>query len=126
MEEHKRFKRPKSHTASLDGIVSDGRQLGMPVSRSYTPNRGESTPSIDNFIHRGEGFNPMRQAPRLLGQSPEGAEAAALFEQPIILDDAEPSSRKKATRRSKKAGRSVAARLTKILIALILLGGIYF
>ena len=124
MEEHKRFKRPKNSAVSLDGIVSDGRRLGDPVIQSYQPSRGGPTPSIDNYMQRAEGFNPMRQAPRLLGQTPEGAEAAAIFDQPIILDDEE-ESKKKPVHRRRRGLRFFVKRGLITVLTLLVAGGLF-
>jgi LCP family protein required for cell wall assembly len=125
MEEHKRFRRPKKPTVSLDGIVSDSRFLGEPAGRSYTPNRGAPTPSMDNFIRRAEGFNPMRQSPIMLGQTAQSAEAVAVLDQPIVLDDLEEVKPRRARHTKKRRLRFVIKRSIMALLALGFIGGLY-
>ena len=79
---------------SIDGIVSSGGQLGSPLTRSYQPNRGPATPSLDNIMHRADGFHTSRPAGSGLGQVAETSEAAALLDEPILLDD-QPAKKKK-------------------------------
>lgn len=122
-EEHKRFRRPKHRRASLDGIVSDGRLLGAPIDGVYRPSRDDQTPSLDNFIRRTEGFNPMRQAPSMLGQSPEAAEAVAVLDQPILLDDEELETTKKRHHRTKRLSKKFWLKRAALSLSVIVLIG---
>lgn len=126
MDEHKQFNRRKTHPASLDGIVSDGRKLGAPSHRSYQPNRGQATPSLDSFVSHPDGFYPMRQSQQRLGYSPEGAELDALLDEPITLDDQQGKKKKNKARNHHFAGRGFLKRASLTLFALILIGGAYF
>ncbi|MDB5160661.1 MAG: hypothetical protein JWO96_41 [Candidatus Saccharibacteria bacterium] len=124
MDEHKKFKRPPS-TASIDGFVSDGRILGVPAPKSYRPGN-EATPALGAYANKTDGFHPIRQAPRDVGHTPEAAEAGALLNDPIVLDDIDSNSRKR--RMSKKHPRGMR-RLKKaglVLASFIILGGAYF
>ena len=93
MDEHKKFKGAKKRPAPIDGIVSSGRQLGMPPG-AYRPTQRKTTPSIDSVWQKSDGFHAMRSGGQGLGQSPESLEAA-LLDEPIILDDSTVASKKK-------------------------------
>lgn len=126
MDKHKKLNKRKSPPASLDGIVSDGRGLGVPVSRSYQPNKRDKTPTLDNFIRRGDGFHPMRQSQQNLGYSPEDAEARALLEEPIVLDEIKDPKRKRRLGKKHHRVRKIIKRSGLGLAALILIAGAYF
>ncbi|MEX0881634.1 MAG: LCP family protein [Candidatus Saccharimonadales bacterium] len=97
--------------ASLDGFVTDGRRLGVPPNRSYQPNRGAPTPSLDDLHRRADGFHPMRQSPGgVAGTAAEQAEAEALLDEPIVLDNVGYDRRKDRLR-----GKIRRARLRKTL-----------
>lgn len=126
--ENKKSKRPH-HAASMDGFVSDGRQIGVIRSNSYQPNRQNSAPSLGNYVGKTDGFNPMRQAPRDLSHTPEAAETAALLSDTIVLDDFGPRQKKKtkkhphARRRTKRIILGAAGLV--ILLALYFVVKIY-
>src|SRR5205085_11992681 len=75
MDEHKNFASRPKRADSLDGFVSDGRQLGVPLPKSYSPNKAAPTPSLGNYLSRTDGFHPLRSGPRPLGATPETDEA---------------------------------------------------
>lgn len=120
--QHKRLKR----SASIDGIVSDGRQLGVPSHRTYQPNNTRNTPTLDAFTRRSDGFHALRQSPHSLGQSPEAAEASALLDEPIILDDALPKGRKRYFGHKHPRRRKIIKRTFLAFGAVILMAGAYF
>ncbi|MBI5906925.1 LCP family protein [Candidatus Saccharibacteria bacterium] len=91
MREHKKFQGPK-RPASIDGMVSDGRRLGVPTHRSYQPDRGVATPSLDSLVRREEGFHPIRQSTS--GSLNELPDDEAILNEPIVLDDQGDKSRK--------------------------------
>src|SRR3990167_10803402 len=99
MEKKKSGKRA-NRQPSIDGIVGDSRQLGAPTHRSYQPSRDKKTPTLDNFIRREDGFHPFRQSQGPLGETEaEEAEKDALLDEPIILDEEEPSKKKRDWRK---------------------------
>lgn len=107
---------------SIDGFVTDGRRLGVPPNRSYQPSRGAQTPSLDDITRRADGFHAMRQSPGGIGgTAAEQAEADALLDEPIALDDIGYEKRK-----DKFRGRYRRARLRKVLkrTALVLLAAL--
>lgn len=134
MNEHKKFKGPSRTTASIDGIISDGRRLGVPVHRSYQPGKDPATPAMGVIDKRNDGFHVLRQSPHRLGQSAEAAEADALLDEPIILDDVEPNTgkNKKKDKNQHYFGskpsrlRTVVKRSALTLLALFLIGVGYF
>jgi polyisoprenyl-teichoic acid--peptidoglycan teichoic acid transferase len=119
MDQHKKPNRPR-RDGSLDGFVSDGRQLGAP-SRSYHPSRG-GTPNLGTYINRTDGFHPIRQGSQSLGQTPE-ADEAALLSEPIVLDDFGGSKKKQ---RKHPTARRRLKRTFITLAAFVLLVGAYF
>ncbi len=124
MEDNKKFQRPHK-AASLDGFISDGRIIGAPLNRSYTPSRGSSTPTLGASNAKVDGFAPMRQAPRALGQSPESVEAEALLNEPIVLDgDFETVKKRKAKKNPR--GRRRLKRTGLVLASLLIVGMSYF
>lgn len=126
MDRHKKFKRPEKPSGSIDGMISDGRQLGRPAHHSYQPNRETRTPTLDNFIRREEGFHPMRQSQHGLGSSPETLETEALLDEPIVLDDAKKGKINHKTKSRRPRLRKTLKRASLILGALVLIGGAYF
>lgn len=123
MDNHKKFKKPDRRPGSLDGIVTDGRQLGVPAHRSYQPSRERTTPSLDNLISRRDGFHPLRQSQQSLGTLAEQAEKDVLLNEPIVLDG--PADGKKHKKRRPRV-RKVLKRAGLVLAATVLIGGGYF
>src|SRR5438105_7382540 len=115
MDQNKNFKRSRGRPASIDGIISDGRSLGVPTSNSYQPDRNQPTPSLGEFVGRTDGFQPIRQSPHSLGGTPESAETEALLDEPIILDDV-PERKAKKERYFRRL--SLRRRLKKTALAL--------
>src|SRR4051794_16808849 len=124
MDERKNFKRPHPKAASLDGFVSDGRQLGAPLARSYQPNREAPTPVLGIYTTGVDGFNPIRQAPRDISHTPEATEAEALLNEPIILEEDHTKKKKKARKHPRARGR--LKRSVVVLLSLIFLFAGYF
>jgi LCP family protein required for cell wall assembly len=126
MSDSQKPKRPKHISASIDGIVSDGRQLGAPVPKAYQPKHGRTTPTLDAFVHRKDGFHAMRQSPHSLGQSPEIDETEALLNEPIVLDDEEIKGRKRRFGRKHPTRRKILKRSSLVFGSLVLLAAAYF
>lgn len=123
MEKHKKFK-GQHKAASLDGFVSDGRQLGMPINQSYKPGKeGAVQASLGNYGSKIDGFHPIRQAPRELSSTPEAEEKEALLNEPIVLEDFGSGSRKK---RKHPRARRRAKRVMLGLASLVILVSAYF
>lgn len=96
---------------SIDGFVTDSRRLGTYSSRTYQPSGERPAPTLDDFVHRSDGFHTTRQSPGGLGGSTaEVAEQDALLDEPIVLDDIEHDRRK-----SKLHGKIRRTRLRKVL-----------
>jgi LCP family protein required for cell wall assembly len=113
--ENKKFKGPHK-AASLDGFVSDGRQLGAPIAKSYQPNQS-SSPNLGSYASKTDGFHPIRQAPRDLSHTPEEDEVALLNE-PIVLEDFGGKRRKKTRKHphARRRAKRVALGLTSLII----------
>lgn len=130
MDKHKDSKKRSHAVSSLDGVISDGRRLGMPAPRSYQPNRERQTPVLGDSAPKGDGFYPIRQSAYSLGQEPKAAEAEPfLMDNPIMLDEVPVEKKKKRKLRHKaKPGRRrkiIKRTILLILTALMILAG-YF
>ncbi len=131
MNEHKKLVRPQRRTAFIDGIVTDGRRLGVPTHRSYQPGQLAGQASIDSTKARADGFHPLRQSPGGLGASPAEAQEKSLLDEPIILDDIPDTPAKKRHKTRGRGGkghktRKVIKRTILGLMTLILITGGYF
>ncbi len=125
MDDHKKHKKPRIGGGSLDGFVSDGRQLGVALPKSYQPGVA-ATPSLGSYSGQTDGFHPIRQAPREVSHTPEADEAAALLNEPIVLDeDFSKKKRRKANRKHPQARRRLK-RGVVVLLALIFIAAGYF
>jgi LCP family protein required for cell wall assembly len=91
MEKHRRPRWGHSHSPSIDGMVRSGRTLGV-QPRSYQPNKGQATPTLDNLGGRTDGFYPAQQTARSGDQAE--ADEAQLLDEPIQLDHIEARKRK--------------------------------
>jgi len=118
-------KHPRSHRTSVDGFVSDGRVLGMPI-KSYRPVKN-SAEGLGNYHSKSDGFHPMRQAPREMGHTPEAAEVDALLNEPIVLDDkADKQDKKRRFAKKHPKTRKGLKRAMLAVLALLIIGGAYF
>lgn len=120
MDEHKSFRRPKRYSASIDGIISSGRQLG---SLDSGPRRDSQVVNLSEQASRQDGFYPTRSSGASLGFSP-AADEAALLDEPIILDDLPQTPKKKRRFSIKRIPFwSSASRVKKaaILVAVLVL-----
>ena len=131
MNEHKKFGKPAHRPASLDGMVTDGRRLGVPLTRAYQPGKSSAAPTVGGRDHRADGFHAMRQSQHAASSTPEAAEANALSDEPIILDDSPKKGKKDkkqkhyyGNRRSR--ARTVLKRGALTLLVLMLAGAGYF
>jgi LCP family protein required for cell wall assembly len=123
MDKNGKYKGPNHHLASVDGIVSGGRSLGGYAGQPYQPNRAQPAPTLDNLVRRDDGFHSRKPHVRAFGQSPEIAEAEALLDEPIVLDDEEIKTKK---RRKHPTRRRTLKRISLVLLSLILIGGAFF
>lgn len=126
MDEHKKYERRTSAPGSLDGMVSDGRQLGVPAHRAYQPNKQGDGPSLDNFIRREDGFQPIRQSELALGKEPKETRSSALMDEPIVLDDIKRDKKKRRLQRKSGRSKKFLKRAALTMMALVLIGGGYF
>lgn len=124
MDEHKNFKKRRAGAGSLDGFVSDGRQLGVSSPKSYQPGVS-ATPSLGSYVNKSDGFHPIRQAPREVSHTPEAQEAEALLNEPIVLDDDFSNKKRRLARRHPRTRRRIK-RGVVVVLALIFIGAGYF
>jgi len=89
MSKHKKLQ-GSGRPASIDGMVSGNRELGASAHRSYQPNRGAETPSLDVVSNRDDGFHPMRTGT----DTPIGDDDLSLLDEPIVLEDEDPKTAK--------------------------------
>lgn len=124
MEKHRRPKRGPNAPPSIDGMVPSGRSLGVPVTRSYQPNKAQPTSTLGNFSGQIDGFYPAQQTAR--GSDPVEAHEAHLLDEPIVLDHIETKKRKqKFWQRHSKLKKGIKRTVLAFMI-LILAGGAYF
>lgn len=110
---------------SIDGFVRSGRNLGVPVSRSYQPNREKPTPTLGNFNSKVDGFYPTQQTAR--GADRAETQEAQLLDEPIVLDHIEEKKRRKLKfwQRHLKLKKFIK-RTALTAMMLVLAGGAYF
>ncbi len=138
MNRHIRHKRPSHRSASIDGIVTDGRRLGVPTHRSYQPNaKIPAAVSLGQNRQAQDGFHPMRQSPGGIGvlekpnvHTPE-ADEEALLDEPIVLDDipdttGERGKKKKSKHKSGSRWKTITKRTVIGLMSLLIIVGAYF
>ncbi len=125
--DHKNKKGPQKKAASIDGFVSNNPQIGLKSNHSYQPNRGQATPSLGSYVGSSDGFHTQKATPYGVGHAGEMAEAEALLDEPIILDDIEEDRKKKHYFGSKHPRlRKFTKRAGMTLMALILIGVAFF
>lgn len=133
MQRHKKFDGPKRSSVPIDGIVTDGRRLGVPTHRSYRPG-GASLPRGSNRPQQTiaqDGFYAFKQSSGGLGASDENKEAA-LLDEPIVLDDIPDTVQEKSRFNRKKKirshgrsrGRTILKRSVITLMALLIVVGV--
>ncbi|OVE79118.1 hypothetical protein BVY00_01255 [bacterium G20] len=124
MRNNKHKKRAAASRRSIDGIVSDGRRLGVPSAAPFHPHQSQQADSLGGNLHRAEGFHPMRPGSGNLGVVTATAEADLLLDEPIVLDEQSVGETKKTGLRQRlsKIGLKKAA-LT--ILALFLVMGLY-
>lgn len=122
MEEHKKFGGPKKRPPSIDGIMSGGRQLGVPISRSYQPSNRPFIPTLGQTASQGDGFHPLRVAPGGLG-SPESDESA-LLDEPIVLDQTSVAKKRHYFGQPRpKAQRILKRGILAVVVFFLMIGG---
>ncbi|HVX58489.1 MAG TPA: LCP family protein [Candidatus Saccharimonadales bacterium] len=128
MNRHKKFNGSAS-TARIDGFVSGGRQLGVPLAQPR-PLRKQPKAlepiTLGSATRRMDGFYTAR--PKLntaVTKEPE-IEESALLDEPIILDDTKPPFSKRYFGRAHPKLHLILKRGSLALLALILIGGAYF
>ena len=124
MHEHKKFKGRKNRRASIDGIISDGRRLGMPEGGLQPSKREKQAIGLGGIASQVEGFHPMRATTQGLGELVDNPVGLGLDE-PIVLD--EPTKKKKrfSFKLHKPKSRTVLKRGGLVLAALVLIIGGY-
>lgn len=125
MDKHKRQGGP-SKRAYLDGFVSDGRALGIPPPRPHHPQPAQpASPQLGASDRRLDGFHPIRQAPRDISHTPETAEAEALLNEPIVLNDDFSSPHRRRAKKHPHARRRLK-KASLLIGAFLIVGAAYF
>jgi LCP family protein required for cell wall assembly len=125
MEKHKNHW-GRRKPASIDGIVQNGRILGVPTNSSYQPVKQGPAPTLDNFNRRTDGFIPAREAMPARPLDASEAHEAELLDEPIVLDHIEERKRKlRFWQRHVKLKRRIK-RTAFVFTVLILAAGGYF
>ena len=122
MRDKKHPKRPSLGRRSIDGIVSDGRRLGVPSAAPFHPH--SQTDALGGSLRRAEGFHPMRSGSGSIGVAAASAESSLLLDEPIVLDETALGKKERKTTRFslRKIGLKQAA-LT--LLAIFLAGALF-
>jgi LCP family protein required for cell wall assembly len=124
MTKPKKFRRPKHSPASIDGVIVGSRGLGTQTVGSYQPKRGQQMPSIGDTMRRSDGFHASRQSPDSLGHGGvEAAEAQALLDEPIMLDDDSGKQKKHYFGHKHPRVRRYFKRGSLLILALIIVVG---
>lgn len=109
---------------SIDGMVRSGRNLGVPASRSYQPNKDKPTPTLGNFTAKTDGFYPARQTARGSDRAEEAE--AQLLDEPIVLDHIPEKKRKIRYWQRHHKLKKIIKRTVLTAMVIILAGGAYF
>lgn len=125
MDQYKNFKKRSTGSGSLDGFVSDGRQLGVSTSKSYRPAINE-TSNLGAYSNKIDGFHPIRQAPREMSHTPEDIETAALNDPIILSEDFTNKNKKRDKKRKHPRARRRLKRGIVVGLALIFIVAGYF
>ena len=123
MSPRKDAKKAAKRSASIDGIVSDGRILGEPIRRVYKGGKKAANVTLGQAAKLADGFHPMRQSPGGLGQTDKNDGFEALEDDPIILGEEAKKGRLSGKRPKAK---TFLKHLWLALVAFLLVGGIYF
>jgi LCP family protein required for cell wall assembly len=105
--------------------VRSGRNLGVPSSRSYQPNRERQAAALGNYRAKTDGFYAAQQTAR--GADRAEAEESQLLDEPIVLDHIEEKKHRKLKfwQRHIKLKKFIK-RTALACTVLILAGGAYF
>ncbi len=111
---------------SIDGIVSDNRRLGVSAT-PFHPQMNRPAGSLGSNLGRAEGFHPMRSGSGSIGVVATPAEVSLVIDEPVVLDDTVLGRGDKKSRPGLRLfkGRLGFKRITLILVALLLAGGLY-
>lgn len=138
MENFRKHKTPQKRLGSVDGMLSSKNQKSLNFSRSYQPDRGQATPTLDNFKQRKEGFSALRSQPLTTSPSQVAAQTKAVD---TLLEHTDTSlerfDRKNSSTKTKKKGRrlhrtraflskKVVKRTLIFVLVLLLAAGLYF
>ena len=129
MQEKKKSQEHTKKHASLDGIISDGRRLGVPGVARSSGKKLLDTPSIEHVSNQEEGFHPMRSSSQSLGQDASKS-MPLLLDEPIALDEAKPTKKRlrlrwHRPRFHRPKPKTLLKRAGLTLLAIILLFGLY-
>jgi LCP family protein required for cell wall assembly len=125
MQKQRRPRWGQNQAPSIDGFMRSGRNLGVPVSRSYQPNREKPTPTLGTHSGKMDGFHPAQQTARTADRAE--TREAQLLDEPIVLDQIEEKKRRKLKfwQRHTKLKKTIK-RTAMAFMVLILAGGAYF
>jgi len=105
-------------------MVPSGRSLGVPITRSYQPNKGKPIPSLDNFVRRSDGFYPAQQTAR--GNDKAESDEAHLLDEPIQLDHIETRKKKQKFWQRHRKIKKLIKRTALTFMIVVLAGAGYF
>lgn len=127
MEKQKKFSGRPKRPASIDGIVTGGRQLGVPVGgRRELRKHAGSDISFEAVAHKDDGFFPSRVSRQPVGINdlPE-QEEEVLLDEPIVLDEDKTKKKSRYFNFSPFKKRKNLKRISLALLSIFLIVGVY-
>lgn len=121
MRNNKKVKVPAKRGHSIDGIVSDGRQLGFPAAKAF--HQKDQADSLGSGPRRAEGFHPMRSGSGSIGAGV--AETSLGQDEPILLDEETLDPKPKKRRIGFSLRKLGTKRVVLTFLALILASALY-
>ena len=122
MHGRRKSKVPARRRRSIDGIVSDGRRLGVPAAEPFHPH--SQTDTLGSSLRRAEGFHPMRSGSGSIGVTAASAENSLALDEPIVLD--EPVLGKKERKSSRFFPRKIRLKRAALTLLAVFLAGALF
>ena len=129
MEKHKKFKGPAKPPVSIDGFTVSNRRLGAPIANTFNkPDAEHSAAKLGRFDSREEGFHPLQQSSLNSGKNANNVMPDEHAEEPILLEETTKPVKKRRWLPSfgHPSKKTVIKRTALALLAVVVLGGIYF
>lgn len=122
MQGKRRSKVSARRGRSIDGIVSDGRRLGVPSATPFHPHNQMDT--LGGSLRQAEGFHPMRSGSGSIGVTTAAAENSLALDEPIVLDEPAPGAKERKS--SRFSLRQIGLKRATLTLLAILVAGALF